>query len=226
MGAKSAGRQKGKLEERKQAILTFLENYIAENGYPPTVREIGDAIGVASTSLVSYYLEYLGKNGLIERAPEKSRGIRLASNSRGPAPDYLAAGGEMVAVPFLGYIVASEPIQVEPLAGTETVEISRAFFGKDVANLFALKVKGNSMIDALVHDGDTVILRHQERVENGEMAAVWLDSNAETTLKKVYYEGARVRLQPANPDMQPIYVPANDVRVQGKVVMVIRQLAN
>ncbi len=227
MAVKAEGRKRGiKMEERKKAILAFLENYIGRNGYPPTVREIGEAIGVTSTSLVSYYLDLLGKKGLIERAPDKSRSIRLASNPRSMASDYLADGKEVIAVPFLGYIVASEPIPVEPLAGTETVEISRAFFGKDVANLFALKVRGNSMIDALVHDGDTVILRHQERVENGEMAAVWLDSNAETTLKKVYYEGPRVRLQPANPDMQPIYVPANDVRVQGKVVMVIRQLAN
>jgi len=132
----------------------------------------------------------------------------------------------VVSIPFLGYIVASEPLPVAPLSGAVTVEIDRALFGKDVADLFALQVQGNSMIDALIHDGDTVILRHQERVENGEMAAVWLNSNAETTLKKVYYEGSRVRLQPANPTMGPIFVPADDVQIQGKVVMVIRQLFN
>ncbi len=215
-----------KLPERQERVLTFLEDYIGKRGYPPTVREIGDAIGVTSTSLVSYYLKHLEQKGLIDRASAISRGIRLTSESNDAVPDYLVASSEAVSIPFLGYIVASEPIPVEPLSGTETVEINRALFGRDVADLFALKVKGNSMIDALIHDGDTVILRHQERVENGEMAAVWLNSNAETTLKKVYYEGARVRLQPANPTMAPIFVPANDVQVQGKVVMVIRQLLN
>ena len=122
-------------------------------------------------------------------------------------------------------IVASAPIPVEPLSGSETLEINRALFGRDPSGLFALKVQGDSMIDALVNDGDTVILRHQERVENGEMAAVWLNGEASTTLKKVYYEGDQVRLQPANPTMAPIYVPTDDVQVQGKVVLVIRQLA-
>ena len=215
-----------KLPDRQKRVLTFLEGYIEENGFPPTVREIGDAIGVTSTSLVSYYLKSLESRGLIDRASSISRGIRLTSEVNEAGPEYLVGASEAISIPFMGYIVASEPIPVEPLAGTETVEINRALFGKDVANLFALQVKGNSMIDALIHDGDTVILRHQERVENGEMAAVWLNSNAETTLKKVYYEGGRVRLQPANPTMEPIYVPAHDVRIQGKVVMVIRQLFN
>ncbi len=214
------------LPERQKKVLGFLEDYIGENGYPPTVREIGDAIGVTSTSLVSYYLKHLEQKGFIDRAEAISRGIRLRAEPEAGGPDYLMGSNEVVSIPFLGYIVASEPLPVEPLSGAETVEINRALFGKDVADLFALQVQGNSMIDALIHDGDTVILRHQERVENGEMAAVWLNSNAETTLKKVYYEGSRVRLQPANPTMGPIFVPADDVQIQGKVVMVIRQLFN
>ncbi len=215
-----------KLPERQKKMLAFLEEYIARNGYPPTVREIGDAINVTSTSLVSYYLKRLEQQGLIDRASAVSRGIRLASKPGNITADYATGNSEVVSIPFLGYIVASAPLPVEPLSGSETLEINRALFGKDVADLFALKVKGDSMIDALIHDGDTVILRHQERVENGEMAAVWLNSNAETTLKKVYYEGARVRLQPANPTMSPIFVPAHEVRIQGKVVLVIRQLSN
>ena len=138
----------------------------------------------------------------------------------------LAGVGETLSVPFLGYIVASAPIPVEALPGSETLEINQALFGRDSDDLFALTVQGNSMIDALINDGDTIILRYQERVENGEMAAVWLLSESSTTLKKVYYEkGNRVRLQPANPTMSPIYVPADDVQIQGKVVMVIRQLS-
>ncbi|MGC9393529.1 MAG: transcriptional repressor LexA [Anaerolineae bacterium] len=216
-----------KLPERQAKMLAFLGDYISANGYPPTVREIGEALGIPSTSLVSYYLRGLEERGLIARESSISRGIRLIAEPYVPkTDDFLVGSAETLSIPFLGYIVASEPIPVEALAGTETVEINRALFGRDVTGLFALQVQGNSMIDALIHDGDTIILRHQERVENGEMAAVWLNNNAETTLKKVYYEGNRVRLQPANPNMKPIFVPANDVRVQGKVVMVIRQLAN
>ena len=217
--------KKTKLPERQAKMYAFLNDYINTNGYPPTVREIGEALDIPSTSLVSYYLKGLEERGLIDRESSISRGIRLVSDPYQPS-DVPVGSGETLSIPFLGYIVASEPIPVEALPGVETVEINRALFGRDVAGLFALQVQGNSMIDALIHDGDTVILRHQERVENGEMAAVWLNNNAETTLKKVYYEGARVRLQPANPTMSPIYVPARDVQVQGKVVMVIRQLSN
>ncbi len=220
---------KTKLPERQAMMYAFLNDYISVNGFPPTVREIGEALDISSTSLVSYYLKGLEERGLISRESSISRGIRLVTEPQTPQirpDDFLVGNAETLSIPFLGYIVASEPIPVEALPGTETVEINRALFGRDVTGLFALQVQGNSMIDALIHDGDTVILRHQERVENGEMAAVWLNNNAETTLKKVYYEGARVRLQPANPTMGPIYVPANDVQVQGKVVMVIRQLAN
>lgn len=217
--------KKTKRPERQAQMYAFLSDYINTNGYPPTVREIGEALDIPSTSLVSYYLKGLEERGLIDRESSISRGIRLVSNPYQPS-DFLTGSSATLSIPFLGYIVASAPIPVEALDGTETVEINRALFGRDVNGLFALQVQGNSMIDALIHDGDTVILRHQDRVENGEMAAVWLNSNAETTLKKVYYEGARVRLQPANPTMEPIFVPANDVRVQGKVVMVIRQLSN
>lgn len=210
-----------KLSERQRNVLEFLKDYIDENGYPPTVREIGEAISVKSTSLVSYYLDRLVEHGLIVREPSVSRGIRLGeAYELSPIEDM-----QTLSIPYLGYIVASAPIPVEALAGDETIEINRALFGREMSNLFALQVQGDSMIDALINDGDLVILRQQERVENGEMAAVWIDNNVgETTLKNVYYEGSKVRLQPANPTMTPIYVPAEAVRVQGKVVMVIRRL--
>ncbi len=221
------------LSERQQKVFTFIKNYLEVNGYPPTVREIGKGVGIASTSLVSYYLRGLMEHGYISRGTAVSRAIRLTAEEEmgdtflSEMPDTLpvAAMVDTLPVPFLGYIVASAPIPVEPLPGNETVEISRALFGRDADNLFALRVKGDSMIDALIGDGDTVILRHQERVENGEMAAVWLTNNAgETTLKKVYYENDMIRLQPANPTMGPIMVPARHVQVQGKVVMVLRRL--
>lgn len=212
------------LPERQQRILIFLRQYMNVNGYPPTVREIGQGIGVDSTSLVSYYLKWLEKQGYIQREASASRAIRFTEDELG-SDNLFPQSEDSFSVPFLGYIVASAPIQVEALPGTETVEINRALFGREIENLFALRVKGNSMVDALIGDGDTVILRQQERVENGEMAAVWLTNDTgETTLKKVYYEGEHVRLQPANPTMDPIYVPAEHVRIQGKVVLVIRQL--
>ena len=212
------------LPERQQKVFNFIKNYLGNNGYPPTVREIGQGVGITSTSLVSYYLKRLEEHGLIIRESSISRAIRLTEDVESDDEEFIG-NEDTFSVPFLGYIVASEPIPVEPLPGHETIEISRALFGREAEDMFALQVQGNSMIDALISDGDTVILRHQERVENGEMAAVWLDNGVgETTLKKVYYEGATVRLQPANPTMQPIYVPTNDVQIQGKVVMVIRSL--
>lgn len=210
------------LPERQQKSLDFIKEYIADKGYPPTIREIGDAIDVSSTSLVSYYLNRLEERGFITRESSSSRAIRLNVPLEEKPP--FAGSQDGISVPFLGYIAAGEPIPVDPMSGSETIEINQALFGRDTDDLFALEVQGNSMIDALINDGDTVILKHRDRVENGQMAAVWLRSNGETTLKKVYYEGKTVKLQPANPTMKPIYVPADDVQVQGKVVLVIRQL--
>ncbi|MGC9520397.1 MAG: transcriptional repressor LexA [Anaerolineae bacterium] len=211
------------LPERQQKVLACIEEYVEDHGFPPTVREIGDAIGVNSTSLVSYYLKRLEEQGLITREPSMSRAIQLTTPTTQEIPLELS-DDDVLSVPFLGYIAAGTPINVEAFPGTETVEINRALFGRDTKDLFALKVQGNSMIDALINDGDTVILKKQKRVENGQMAAVWLVDEEETTLKKVYYEGKKVRLQPANPTMNPIFVPADDVQVQGKVVLVIRKL--
>jgi SOS-response transcriptional repressor, LexA len=137
--------------------------------------------------------------------------------------------GEIVSVPLLGDIAAGEPIPVPSsdfslLGVEETIELTRSIVG-DPQDLYALRVRGNSMIDAMVHDGDIVIMRPAEEVANGEMAAVWLRDREEATLKRVYWEGGRVRLQPANPTMEPIYVDdPRQVQIQGKVVMVIRQV--
>ena len=211
------------LPERQRKVLECIESYIRDNGFPPTVREIGEEIGVKSTSLVSYYLKRLEERGLITRERSMSRAIQLTNS---PVYEEIAvelSDDNLLSVPFLGYIAAGEPINVEAMVG-ETVEINRALFGRDTSDLYALKVQGNSMIDALINDGDMVVLKHRNQVENGQMAAVWLKSAEETTLKYVYQEGKRVRLEPANPTMEPIYVPAEDVEIQGKVVLVIRKL--
>jgi len=195
-----------------------------ENGYPPSIREIGAAAGISSTSVVSYNLRHLEEKGYLSRDREVSRGLKLTSAAR---TQMMPEG--IVRLPLLGRIVAGEPIPVPasdfPLMGDETIELTRDILG-DPEGLYALQVEGNSMIDALVHDGDIVIMRHQRRVENGEMVAVWLRDREEVTLKRFYQEkGGRVRLQPANPTMRPIYIDdPRQVEVQGKVVMVIRQL--
>jgi repressor LexA len=213
-----------RLSKRQQRILEFLGEYIDDNGYPPSIREIGAAAGISSTSVVSYNLRRLEERGYISRDKEVSRGLKLAS-----AGQAQIASDAMVQLPVLGRIVAGAPIPVPAsdfsLMGDETIELTRDILG-DPEGLYALQVQGDSMIDALVNDGDIVVMRHQHRVENGEMAAVWLKEREEVTLKHFYQEASgRVRLQPANPTMVPIYVDnPRLVEVQGKVVMVIRQL--
>ncbi len=217
-----------RLTERQQGILRYIRSFIEERGYPPSIREIGRAVGISSTSVVNYNLERLEQEGLIERDRGYSRGLRLSAAAEAL---FSPSGGEepVISVPLLGVIVAGEPIPVPSsdfsLMGVEeTVELTRSILG-DPSELFALRVEGDSMIDALIHDGDIVIMRQARRVENGEMAAVWLRDRGETTLKRVYWEGSRVRLQPANPTMKPIYIDdPTQVEVQGKVVMVIRRL--
>jgi repressor LexA len=209
------------LKERPRQMLEFIERYLEQHGYPPTVREIGKAVGISSTSHVTYYLDQLEAQEYIVRERSVSRGIRLLVEEEEPEPQ---GEREMVSIPFLGQIVAGLPLSSETLPGTEKVEVSRALLNRDVSKLFALKVKGDSMIDALVRDGDLVILCKQEEVNNGEMAAVWLDDRDEMTLKYYRHDGDEVTLIPANPTMEPIPVPAEHVHVQGKVVLVIREI--
>jgi repressor LexA len=136
----------------------------------------------------------------------------------------------VVPVPVIGLIAAGEPI---PVPDTDTWDIAAVSETMDVPreltrgreNVYALKVKGMSMVDALINDGDIVLMQHGSSVENGEMAAVWLKEEKEATLKKVFREADRIRLQPANEQMQPIYADPDDVEIQGKVVAVVRQLA-
>jgi repressor LexA len=209
------------LSERQKRIVEFLKEYIEENGYPPSIREIGAAAGISSTSVVSYNLKRLEEKGYISRDREVSRGLKLA------AAGHQVISQGVIRIPLLGRIVAGEPLPVPgsdfALMGDETVELTRDILG-DPEGLYALQVQGDSMIDALINDGDIVVMRYQQKVENGEMAAVWLKDREEVTLKRFYDEGAQVRLQPANPTMQPIYVNPRQVEVQGKVMMVVRQL--
>ena len=213
------------LGERHQKILDFLLSYQRENRYPPSIREIGEKTGISSTSVVNYYLDQLEKKGLIERDRKISRGVRLSS---------LNGSIENLRVPILGPIAAGLPLpELDPNVSYMTdseanaVDIARSLLpAKEKGdNLFALEVKGESMIDAMINDGDIVVLKPASEARNGEMVAVWLPRDNEATLKYFFKEKDRVRLQPANPTMKPIYIKKSDpVEIKGKVVMVIRKL--
>ena len=231
------------LSERQKSILAFIAEFVEGNNYPPTIREIGTACGISSTSVVKYNLTKLEREQLIRRDKEVSRGLSLAwerlqevglaANLTGaPTPRERAdndSGGPFQGffqIPVLGFIAAGQPIQVETtdhLSADEWLDLNGSLF-RNPAELYALRVQGDSMIDASVLDGDIVILRHQERAENGEMVAAWIDNKNETTLKHFYLEGDQVRLRPANASYPEMFLPAADVSVKGKVVSVIRQL--
>ncbi|HQZ71285.1 MAG: transcriptional repressor LexA [Anaerolineae bacterium] len=210
------------LTEKQRRILVTINESITRLGYPPTIREIGKAVGISSTSVVNYHLNKLKDQGLLERDDQISRGLKVM----GRAAQVLSGN---LRIPILGTIQAGEPIPVlESRTPAETDELDMVELTADMAQshkaLFALRVKGDSMIDALINEGDLVVLEPIETARNGDMVAAWIKDREETTLKHFYQESDRVRLQPANPTMQPIYVPAEQVRVQGRVVAVIRNL--
>jgi repressor LexA len=216
------------LSKRQTKIVEFLQDFIETHHYPPTIREIGAAAKISSTSVVNYNLNRLEELGYIERQRTVSRGLRLLKPLRQAAQEVAESIRDFIEVPVVGRIVAGEPV---PVPGSdfdympdEKIMLARGIV-KDDGDLFALQVQGNSMVDALINDGDTVILRRQQTAQNGETIAAWLQDQEETTLKRFYLESdGRVRLQPANPYLEPIYTDPNNLRIQGKVVMVIRQL--
>jgi repressor LexA len=209
------------LSPRQQQITNFIYRFWEDKGYPPTIRDIVAGCGISSTSVVDYNLNILEKKGYIRRHREVSRGIELVSRS--PAP------GTRLQVPIIGQIAAGEPIPVptadtwDVTATSEALEVTKDLTrGRE--GVYALKVKGSSMVDALVNDGDFVLMEYVNSVENGEMAAIWLKAEKEATLKKFYAEPGQVRLQPANSQMEPMYVDPDNVEIQGRVIAVIRQL--
>ncbi|MDM8527269.1 transcriptional repressor LexA [Anaerolineales bacterium HSG24] len=208
------------LSTRQQNILEFLQEFIVENGYPPTIREIGRAVSITSTSVVNYNLDVLQRLGHIYRDRTISRGIRLVQE------EAKLIVTNFISVPLLGRIAAGNPIPVPEGSydrDTDVIQLTRDLV-PDHKNLYALRVQGLSMIDALINDGDVVVMRHVNTAENGDMVAAWLIDQEETTLKRFFHEGTRIRLQPENKTMQPIYVLPNKVQIQGCVVAVIRQV--
>ena len=211
------------LNERHQKILDFLTQRLREQGYPPSIREIGEATGISSTSVVTYYLKQLTEMGLIERDAKYSRAVRLSgSNSI-----------DLLKVPILGPIAAGTPILVPDAGPTyigeevDAVDVARSLLPQQEKGLqpYALRVKGDSMIDAMINDGDIVIMKPAVKASNGDMVAIWLPARDETTLKYFYKEKDGYRLQPANPTMDPIYISKDEpLEIRGKVIMVIRKV--
>ena len=209
------------LSHKQIQILEFMHRFVEEKGYPPSIRDIEGGVGISSTSVVHYNLKILERGGYVRRDPEVSRGIELIDTSQRRAG--------IVQVPIIGYIAAGEPIPV-PTSDTwtmvdaaETIEVTEGIT-QNKEEIYALRVRGTSMIDALINDGDIVLMQQVNTADNGEMVAVWLKEEKEATLKRVYREPDRIRLQPANVQMQPIYVDPEDVEIQGKVIAVIRHL--
>jgi len=200
------------LTRRQREIHSFIEDFVNGKGYPPTHEEIRLGLKMSTKSLVNHHLRALEKKGKIERQPDTPRGIRLLN------------GLSSFKVPLKGQIAASaEPISFSD-DDYQEIELTPDIVQRQ-AGLYALRVKGDSMIDALINDGDIVVMRHQAVAEVGEMVAVRLKDRNETTLKKFYPEGERVRLQPANPRVKPLFVSPANVEIQGKVMAVIRQMA-
>ena len=213
---------RGKLSDRQRKMLDFIRMFSMQSGYPPSIREIGKAVDISSTSVVNYNLNRLVDQGYLDRDQNVSRGLRLTEKLS-------SAATNIVRVPLVGRIFASEPVPVpgtdSPMFGAdEAIEITQDLLST-TEDLFALEVKGDSMIDAMINDGDIVVMQRRPEWSNGDMVAVWLKDKEETTLKHIYREGDSVRLQPANPTMKPIYIedPEN-LEVQGKVMLVLRQL--
>jgi len=233
-----ARKRKAGLTEPQIKVLEVLDRFHRKYGYPPSIRQIKDKAQLSSTSVVNYYLDQLEEMGYIERDEHVSRGIRLIK-SLAEIPSAVGKSAYKVRqiledtlhIPVIGRIFASAPVPVPAsnfsyMDFETTVDVALSMLPeREVEKLYALEVRGDSMIDAMVYDGDIVIMKPTKEVRNGEMVAIWLDDRDETTLKYFYLENGRVRLQPANTTMTPIYIDNPEtVQIQGKVVMVIRPM--
>ena len=206
------------LSPKQDQILEFLRSFIEEKDYPPSIRDIQEGCGISSTSVVDYNLRKLEDKGYIRRDLEISRGIEVLG-ARGRR-------ARIVEIPVLGSIAAGQPIPVptSDRFGNDAQDMVAVteHMVRGKTNVFALRVKGTSMIEDLIDDGDIVFLEPARSAADGDKVAVWLKDREEVTLKRIYHEGDRVRLQPANSTMQPIYTSAENVEIQGKFISSFR----
>ena len=197
------------LTKRQREILDYLNEFIQQHGYAPSLEEIGRRFNLSSLATVHKHLTNLQEKGFIRRAWNRSRSVELVPTR---------AGGRSLELPLLGFVAAGAPI--EAIVSNETIAVPDVLAGK--RDSYVLRVKGNSMIDEQICDGDFVIVEDRKSADNGEMV-IALVGGQDATLKKFYRENGKVRLQPANPTMQPIMVDPDQVQVQGVVVGVMRR---
>lgn len=200
--------------ERQRDILNFIREFQKERGVAPTHREICDHFGFSSYGTVYKHLSLLEKKGLIRRDWNQKRGVEVIDE---PEKSQTPAAPDVRDLPLFGYIAAGRPLDVEVSDETIAVPAHLTSRGEN----YVLKVRGDSMVDDGILDGDLVIIARRERADNGEMVVA--NVNGEVTLKRIYQEGERVRLQPANSMMSPIYAAAREVAVQGVVVGLMRR---
>jgi repressor LexA len=203
------------LTKRQQEIFDFIKRYSAKNGYPPTVRDIGKAVGLASSSTVHAHLANLEKLGLLRRDPTKPRAMELLDRAIDSARSVVRPAG----VPLVGSVAAGQPILAEENI-EEYVDVPAAAGGED--GDFVLQVRGESMIDAGILEGDFVVVRPQDVAVDGEIVVALVGEESEATVKRFFHEADHVRLQPENTTMEPIR--SKDVRVLGKVVGLYRSV--
>jgi len=207
------------LSPKQERIINFVTEFLHDKGYPPTIRDIAAGCGISSTSVVAYNLNKLEQAGYIRRHSDISRGIKFLTPQK--------KGGKLVYIPIVGVIAAGEPIPVPDTGNiipNEGLEVSEELvLGKQ--DIYALRVRGDSMLDALIGDGDIVLMDYVGSAENGDMVAVWLKEEQEVTLKRFFTEPNRIRLKPANSQMKPIYTTPDNVEIQGRVVAVIRRIS-
>ena len=213
-------------------IVDFIKKFMLDFGIPPSVRDIQHGCSISSTSVVNYNLNRLKEQGKLRRLPNVSRGIELVDEMRSQddesTPYFLNAANNQ-AVPLMGYISAGSPI---PMPASDDSRIAPPLgyinlpsqYPNSSKSLYALRVRGISMKDALVDDGDVVIIDPARQVQNGDMAISWLKAEEEATLKKIYYKGNTIVLQPANSEMTPLVVNRENIDIQGKVIGVLRFL--
>jgi len=197
------------LTKRQREILDFLNEFIQQHGYAPSLEEIGRRFGLSSLATVHKHLTNLQEKGFIKRAWNRSRSVELVPTR---------IGARAIELPLLGFVAAGSPI--EAVATAESISVPEDLVGKH--DTYVLRVRGDSMIDEQIRDGDYVIVEDRKTAENGEMVIALL-GGSDVTLKKFYRENAHVRLQPANPAMQPLTVPAEQVQIQGVVIGVMRK---
>ena len=217
-GSTDGTRRRTTLSGKQQAILEYVQRSVSGRGYPPSMREIGDAVGLASLSSVSYQLDQLELSGYLRRDPNRPRAMEVLIDVPATAePDFAPAVGDAAMVPLVGRIAAGIPITADQMV-EEVLPLPRQLVGK--GDLFMLKVVGESMIDAAICDGDFVVIRQQKTAENGEIVAAMLDGEA--TVKVFRQRDGHTWLLPRNSAFEPIL--GDEAELLGKVVAVLRSV--